>query len=101
MISSAVFVLGLTGNRTRTWSHEGLLWPKDLLPKTLLNARIMTFGYDVDVVNLGSAAGQNRIGHRASNLVRSLEDIRDGTGTVRLKALGHHVQGHQADCREE
>ncbi|KAH7411529.1 Alpha/Beta hydrolase protein, partial [Cadophora sp. MPI-SDFR-AT-0126] len=76
---SVVFVHGLTGNRTRTWSHDGLLWPKDLLPKTLPNARIMTFGYDADVLNMWSTAGQNRIGHHGSSLARSLADFRDRT----------------------
>ena len=41
-----VFVHGLRGDRIKTWDLDGVLWPRDLLPKDLPNARIMSYGYD-------------------------------------------------------
>ena len=41
-----VFVHGLRGDRIKTWDVDGVLWPRDLLPKDLPNARIMSYSYD-------------------------------------------------------
>ena len=59
-----------------------MLWPKTLLPEKLPKARVLAFGYDADVVNFWSPAGQNRIGDHAQNLVANLADLRDETDTV-------------------
>ena len=37
--------------------QEKIFWPRDLLPKDFPNARILTFGYDADLVGRSSAAG--------------------------------------------
>lgn len=64
---SIVFVHGLTGDRVSTWTvkpkndGDSVFWPLDLLPKSISNARIMSFGYDADVVNFWKPASQNRI----------------------------------------
>lgn len=79
---SIVFVHGLTGNRENTWTCNHTLWPETLLPKELPKARILTFGFDADVVNFWSPAGQNRIGNHAQNLAQSLANLRDRTETV-------------------
>jgi hypothetical protein len=41
-----VFVHGLRGGRESTWKKKAwsVLWPKDLLPKDVKNARIMVVG---------------------------------------------------------
>lgn len=80
--SSIVFVHGLTGNRESTWTCNKTLWPETLLPTKLPGARILTFGFDADVVNFWSPAGQNRIGHHAQSLAESLANQRDVTETV-------------------
>lgn len=41
-----VFVHGLRGDKIRTWEVDGVLWPRDLLPKELPNARVISYGYD-------------------------------------------------------
>lgn len=74
---------GLTGNREDTWKRDGILWPQDLLPKRLPEARIMTFGYDANVIAFLSAASQNRIASHGQNLLSSLADVRDESETVR------------------
>lgn len=79
-----MFIHGLTGDRENTWKRDGVLWPRDLLPKRLPQARIMTFGYDANVVSFLSAVSQNRIASHAQNLLSSLADARDETDTVSL-----------------
>ena len=83
-IDSIVFVHGLTGNRLTTWTHNGNQepWPELLLKDDIPNARILTFGYDANVVNWLSAASQNRIREHANNLNATLSDLRDETETV-------------------
>ena len=41
-----VFVHGLRGDRIKTWDVDGVVWPRDLLPQDLPNARIMSYSYD-------------------------------------------------------
>lgn len=87
---SIVFVHGLTGNRLTTWTYESnnklgesnKSWPELFLKDDIPNARILTFGYDANVVNLLSAASQNRVRDHASSLNATLSDLRDGTETV-------------------
>jgi len=71
-----VFVHGLTGNRESTWSHEKTLWPETLLPKELgeygLQARIITFGYDANVVGMLETAGSNRLRDHGKSLAEDL-----------------------------
>lgn len=53
-----------------------------MLPLDIQNARIMTFSYNADVVNLWSVASQSAIGNHAQNLVGALARLREETGTV-------------------
>ena len=73
MLRSIVFVHGLTGNRQNTWTHnDGVFWPQDLLPKDLPTARIMTFGYDADVVGIVKTAGSNTLRDHGKSLANDL-----------------------------
>ena len=80
-IVDIVFVHGLTGDAARTWTHEdsksGKTWPAELLSSDLPDARIMSFGYDADVVNFWSPASQNRIGNHALDLLGGLTRERE------------------------
>lgn len=75
---SIVFLHGLTGGRDRTWSatDAGDPWPLLLLSEDLPNARLITYGYDADVVHWTRAAGQATIREHSKNLVQDLGNIR-------------------------
>jgi hypothetical protein len=45
-------------------------------------ARILTFGYDANVTDLGGMVSENRIGDHAWNLLTSLVSYRDRDDTV-------------------
>ena len=85
-IVDIVFIHGLTGNSYRTWSHEGsgVHWPMQLLPQDFPDARIMTFGYDADVLKFWDPVSSNRISNHAENLVGALARLRERTDTVCL-----------------
>ena len=91
-IRSIVFVHGLTGNSYNTWLNAGpspVYWPKDLLSKDLVNARILTFGYDADIVNFWGPASRNRIADHAGNLLGCLVRLRERTNAVNANLLYH------------
>lgn len=61
--TSVIFVHGLTSNRESTWTdkHSKVFWPKDLLAKDLSKARIVTFGYDADIIRGLNTAGNGTL----------------------------------------
>ena len=70
---SIVFLHGLTGGRLTTFTHgNGKCWPRDFLPQVLPNARIMSYGYDANVVSLGAMAGQTSLEGNAKLLLEAL-----------------------------
>ena len=81
---SIVFIHGLTGGRESTWTAKGAAacWPEVFLPNDLPDARIITYGYDADVVNFWSMASQNTVGDHGQKFLTSLTNLRDSTETV-------------------
>lgn len=75
-----VFVHGLTGNAYTTWLHtgSGVHWPRDLIKGDFVDARVMTFGYDADVVNFWTHAAQDGVSGFANDLLGSLAGYRAG-----------------------
>jgi len=69
-----VFVHGLTGSAYSTWFCEdsSTHWPRDLIKKDMGNARILTFGYDADIVNFWGQAAQDGISGYAKDLLGKL-----------------------------
>lgn len=106
-----VFIHGLTGGRDSTWTAEGAKepWPKLFLKDEnddeddedekgsgypLKTARIMSWGYDADIVNLVKPAGQNRVMDHARNLLGALEDVREGSAASKpLIFVAHSLGG--------
>lgn len=63
-------------------SNDSLCWPEALLPGIVSNCRIMTWGYDADVVHFFRPAGSNTTFQHAQNLLVELERFRRGPNEV-------------------
>ena len=72
--SSIVFVHGLCGHSTKTWTKDDVCWPKDLLSKEepLSHTRILTFGYDANIVDTTGRASLNSLFQHSINLLLDL-----------------------------
>ena len=84
-----VFIHGLTGNAYSTWLHKGtnVHWPSQLLPQDLPDVRILSFGYDADIVNLWSPASMSRLSNHSENMVGGLVRKREETNTETRKIM--------------
>lgn len=84
-----VFVHGLTGNAYNTWLHKetGVHWPSDILKQDLTDARILSFGYDADILHFWNPVSNSRLSNHAEKLVGDLVREREGTNTETRKIL--------------
>jgi hypothetical protein len=69
-----VFIHGLTGNAYSTWLHKDtkIHWPRDLIKEDITDARVMTYGYDVDVALSWGQVAQDGISGYARDLLGQL-----------------------------
>ena len=94
-----VFVHGLTGNAYNTWLHKetGIHWPSKLLGQDIPDSRILSFGYDADVVNIlgGGPASYSRLSNHAESLVGQLVRARqwNETETRKIIFVAHSLGG--------
>lgn len=112
-----IFVHGLTGNAHDTWLHTDSQthWPSDLLKQDIPDSRILSFGYDADIVNFWSPASKSRLGNHAENLVGDLVRFRERSRTEERKiifvahslgglvveyALGHSRNSYEAHIHQ-
>ena len=76
-----VFIHGITGSSRGTWTYRRkgveVFWSAELLRLDIPDARILTFGYDANVVNWTSAASANRLANHAENLLGGLSRFRE------------------------
>jgi len=70
---SIVAVHGLNSHPQRCWEKDGVFWLRDFLATSLPEARIMTFGYNSNVID---DASQMRIRGHARSLLQDLRDER-------------------------
>ncbi|KAI9824247.1 MAG: hypothetical protein M1832_002054 [Thelocarpon impressellum] len=77
--ADVVFVHGLRGDRLDTWAKNRIVWPRDLLPSKIPHVRIMTWGYDANVMTFFPGDGpssQSSIFQHAKGLLEDLQDER-------------------------
>jgi hypothetical protein len=80
-----VFVHGLRGHWQKTWTKDNVYWPKELLSKeeTLAHIRVLTFGYDADVINVMGQVSLNSLFDHSINLLHELDrNRRDAVSLV-------------------
>ena len=86
-----VFVHGLTGNAYDTWLHEesGIHWPSDLLRQDIPDIRMLSFGFDADVVRFfgNEPASNSGLTNHAESLVNKLVRERERNGTEERKII--------------
>lgn len=90
-----IFVHGLGGGLTETWTHkgsnsDGQVWPRDLLKTRLPLARVMAYGYDGSTHLNDSVA---RIRDHARTLVSRLAGERDDVDPARPIIFVAHCLG--------
>ncbi|KAK3297155.1 Alpha/Beta hydrolase protein [Chaetomium fimeti] len=77
-----VFVHGLNGHYIHTWEESSVCWPRDLLPRRMENARVLSFSYDADIYN---SASLGRIRDHGLNLLIHLIANRPQTGIEKFE----------------
>ncbi len=78
MLSSIVFVHGVRGDPQTTWTWSDVVWPKDLIPSALPTARILSWGYDAQIVEFWqSTATDHSITIHAKCLISDLAGVRN------------------------
>jgi hypothetical protein len=104
-ILSLFFVHGLSGHPIKTWSKEppledrrsiirlltkrnkakkpfdvsdssSVFWPRDLLPADVPNVRIVSYGYQSEVLKMFAAANKNNIFQHAQNMLADIQRVR-------------------------
>ncbi|KAI4180178.1 MAG: hypothetical protein LQ346_007042 [Caloplaca aetnensis] len=90
-----IFVHGLNGNREQTWSAASTLWPRDLLPDDLPHARVITWGYNANVLRLSAPSSQNSIFGHVNSLLLDVERLRQTQEKQnrRIILVGHSLGG--------
>lgn len=51
IVADIVFIHGLQGDDTGTWTKDQVCWPRDLLAEQLPDVRLLSWNYDASVAN--------------------------------------------------
>lgn len=81
-------------HRKISGSPQNVYWPQDLLPNTIPNARVMTYGYDTHIRHrLGPPPSQNTVYGIAWDFLISLEASRRSHPSIPLLFIVHSLGG--------
>lgn len=69
-----IFVHGVRGHRENTWTDTNarVFWPRDLLPRDMNTARVISWGYDADVARFLSNASKVSVYGNGSSLLNDI-----------------------------
>ncbi|KAI4870840.1 hypothetical protein F4820DRAFT_146456 [Hypoxylon rubiginosum] len=81
-----VFVHGLFGSRSGTWTKGGICYPRDLLGQDISNVRIIAWGW------VGVLGGNGTFSEQAESLLADIARIRSGTSRP-IVFVGHGLGG--------
>ncbi|TLD17880.1 uncharacterized protein PgNI_00082 [Pyricularia grisea] len=91
-----ILVHGFGGGRTRSWTQDGVCWPRDLLPRELpANTRVISWGWRVpeNVAAVGEAGGYGQLCDMVSDQL-SMDLARvDGEAERDLIFIAHGIGG--------
>ncbi|KAK8102552.1 hypothetical protein PG984_015698 [Apiospora sp. TS-2023a] len=74
--------------------YRSVFWPRDLLPATAPNARVMTYGYDTNIRHwIGPQVSQNTVYDIAWDFLVSLEASRRSAPTRSIMLIAHSLGG--------
>ena len=80
---SILFLHGLRGDMNKTWTEDGVLWPRDLLPEDIPISRVLLFGYGTSIIYWDqSSVSKTEIHSDAEDLCVKLAAERSNTQTV-------------------
>ncbi|KAI6082266.1 hypothetical protein F4821DRAFT_272559 [Hypoxylon rubiginosum] len=91
-----VFLHGLRGDVLGTWTKDGVVWPKELLPKDVPESRIFLFGFDSRIVHRDQSSVTNTEIHSdANDLCAKLVARRSSSATADrpIILVGHSLGG--------
>ncbi|CCA75867.1 related to tetratricopeptide repeat domain protein-Neosartorya fischeri [Serendipita indica DSM 11827] len=92
-IVDIVAIHGLQGHREKTWTtDDGVCWLRDLLPSDLPNARILSYGYDVDTHN-EERVSTHTLGRHADGFANALSRIRKDAPRRPIIFVAHNIGG--------
>ncbi|PVF97371.1 TPR-like protein [Serendipita vermifera] len=88
-----VAIHGFGGHSERSWTAaNGTMWLRDLLPLDIPNARILTYGYDLDTRSFTSTSIQSIFRH-AEAFVAGLTEVRSENRERPIIFLAHSLGG--------
>lgn len=74
--------------------QQSIYWPRDLLPKTIPNARVLTYGYDTNIRHiLGAPASKHTVYDIGRNFLVSLEAERRLEPSRPVLFIAHSLGG--------
>ncbi|KAI9460337.1 hypothetical protein F5148DRAFT_259058 [Russula earlei] len=84
-----IAIHGLDGHAFNSWTANGVMWLRDLLPEQVPDARVLLYGYNA---NLVKDASRSRIKEHARLFIRSLKGL-EGIQKRRIIFVCHSLGG--------